>query len=120
VIFAYYAIAIYWIISGTWTILSGSGILTHKDPTIISIIVGAVNVLVGFGLVFKVEVMRSIVNFFCFLNIAVGLLGLWEAVLLMPFFHLLGIVLILTQMLQIATSGLMIYLIGETDGAPNF
>ncbi len=111
---AYYAVAGYWVFSGALECLTAKG-------SALSIVFGAINILVGLGLILKIEVVRSIVNFICFLNILGGLFGL-----VMMFFSpfvggLFGVFMVLLQFFNLGTSGLMIFLIGETESqGPNF
>lgn len=117
---AYYSIAIYWILDGLFQVLSGTGVLGGHHSSV-DVIIGAVSAVMGLGLVLRLEIIRGIVNFFCGLQIIFGLFGLAGAVLGTLFAGMLGFVMVVLQVLQIATAGFMIYLIGETDTkAPNF
>ena len=113
---AYYAIAGWWIINGVYGIAQA---LLSKNPgsvfSIISIVLCAVTLLVGLGLVLKVEMARGIVNVLCFLQILQGLFGILGSFLLSFAFGLLGAIAMVMAILQVALAGLMIFVIGETE-----
>jgi len=85
--------------------------------TYLGIAFGAVGVIIGLGLILRVEIIRGITNFFCGLNIIFGLFSLAGAVFGTLFAGALGLILILKVVIDIATNGFMIFLIGETDRA---
>ncbi|MEZ0325814.1 MAG: hypothetical protein ACAH95_07895 [Fimbriimonas sp.] len=122
---AYYLISGYYVVAGLADIARGVIMMTrHTDNAIgeqfgffgyIGVIVGAIGMLIGIGLLAKVEFIRGIVNFFCWINILSGAFGLLSSVLAGGFFTGWGITGIVQNLLNIITSVLMIYLIGETD-----
>ncbi len=121
----YYIISGYFVLSGIWTIVQTviaanthkSGVeVTGMGPIqVIIIIIGAITSLIGLGLLFKVELARGIVNVLCWIRIAVGVLSLPAAIGLAVVFGPLGIVMLISSIIDVLSSGLMIYLIGETD-----
>jgi len=126
---AYYALAVFYVISGIYDIAMvfvqaqqkfmgetiGFGFWSY-----IGIAIGGFTFLLGLGLLLQIEVARRIVTFFCGLQILFGLLGLAGSVMGTMFAGALGLVLVLTQIVQIAAAAFMIYVIGETDRvAPN-
>jgi hypothetical protein len=121
---AYYAISVYYIVEALYEIGIGCVALNGKGGSFaggFSIAMGVLTLIIGLGLLFKIEIVRGIVNFFCGLQILFGLFGLAGAVMGTMLFGALGFLNVVMQMLQIATAGFMIYLIGETDTkGPNF
>lgn len=135
---AYYALCAYWIISGlagianayhvavTPVTMKFMGVTTTETPGfgfgfILGAAIGTFSLLVGIGLLARVEIARGIANFLAGLNIIFGLLGLAGSLIGAAFAGPWGLLLSLKCVLDIVTSGLMIYLIGETEKrAPNF
>ncbi len=118
----YYIVCVYWIADGTFAILNSTQVFTFQGQKFEStdyfgIFFGAVRILIGLGLVLRLEFIRAYVNFVCFLNILGGLLGGWAGIMLMAVNGLFGAILVITNGLQVIMSGLMIWLIGETDRA---
>lgn len=118
----YYAIAAYFAIGGLLTLVFY--FLGERDTSSVFDIVrpvsGGVNLLLGLGLLFRIELIRGVVNFVCGLNIIFGLLGLVGILLGMVFSGFYGFLMMLYQVFNIALNALMIFLIGETETrAPN-
>ncbi|MBX3118021.1 MAG: hypothetical protein KF784_03080 [Fimbriimonadaceae bacterium] len=118
----YYTVCIYWLVEGTFDILTsfhviqfGSEKVEAVDP--FGIIAGGISVICGLGLIIRLEFIRGIVNFVCFLNILSGLLGGWAGLMLMAVNGMYGSIILILNALQVITSALMIWLIGETDRA---
>jgi len=121
----YYAISIYWIISGAKTLISA--IVTSmyaqqnvfgesvKSLDVVGMIVGTLTILTGIGLIAKVEFVRGVVNVLCFLQILGNLCGLASLIMIGSILGPWVLVGIIFQVLNIATAALMIYVIGETD-----
>ncbi|AIE83391.1 hypothetical protein [Fimbriimonas ginsengisoli] len=122
---AYYFISGYYVLSGLVDVSRGVILMTkHKDNVLgeqlgffgyIGIVVGVITVVVGIGLLTKIEFIRAIVNFFCWISIISAAFGLLGSVLAGGFFTAWGILGIAMNVFSIASSALMIYLIGETD-----
>jgi hypothetical protein len=129
--YAYYGIAAYFILS------SGVGVLmdllslvkTSKEASVIgdassftyiALVFDIVGVLFGLGLLLRVEIIRAITNFFCYIKILMGLLAILGSFGMMLAFGLIGFLVFLLSMFNVASAAFMIYLIGETDKhAPN-
>lgn len=122
---AYYACAGYFILNGlleTIGAIAVAGTVT-KTPfgnivnsvNYVGVVVGVLTIVVGIGLILKVEFIRGVVNFFCGISILISLLTLIPTILGSALVGLYGIVYIVRSLLSILTNGLMIYLIGETD-----
>lgn len=85
----------------------------------IGLVFCAIQILIGLGLILKIEFVRGIVNFFCAIQILLSILGGLAAFPMMVVSPLIGILYLLLQIFNIATAGFMIYLIGETDAGAN-
>jgi hypothetical protein len=116
----YYGIAIYWVVGGSWTCFSSSGVIHGLGHSVLGMVIGAVTAMFGLGLIAKLELIRGIVNVFSFLSILTGLLNLYSSLIFLSILPLIGIIGVVFAIIQICTAGLMIYLIGETDDAPGF
>ncbi len=122
---AYYTISGYFVLSGIWTIVQilislsakKSGVeVTGMGPIqVVMMIIGVLTSAIGLGLLFKVEIVRGIVNIFCWIRIASGILAIPTTIGMTVVFGPLGIVMLVAAILDIVSSGLMIFLIGETD-----
>ena len=111
---AYYGVAAYWMLSGLASALEA--ILQSKGgPNIFALIIAVLNFGFGLGLALRIELIRGITNVFCFINILFGLFGLAGSFLLTAIVGWLGLLIMGQTALSIATSGAMIYLLGETD-----
>lgn len=130
----YYAISGYYILDGLRMILiavlritsihkaaaTGSSAVVMAGDTLTSfqyvdIVVGAITIFIGIGLILRLEFVRGIVNFFCFINIVLGVLRLGSTILIGSLLGPIVLLLLFLNVLSIASSALMIYLIGETD-----
>jgi hypothetical protein len=116
---AYNAIAIWWIVSGLYGVLEATVLSRHVNA--ILLVFELITVLIGVGLLLKIEAARGVLNILCFLQILGGAFGL-----LIDFFSpfltgILGFIAIFANIISIGLAMLMIYLIGETETrAPNF
>jgi len=111
---AYNLISLYWILSGGYQVVSALLISGDKGPDYIGAVAGLLPIVVGLGLLARINLIRGIVNFLCGLQILGGVFGV-----ILSFLAGDPIQMIMA-LVQIATSGLMIYLLGETDtGPPN-
>lgn len=123
----YYLVSVYMCLSGALLLLTC--VKGLSDPTAAQalgcllypfLVVGAVYVLTGLGLVFQVELARGVVNVVAGLMILGGLWGLANSLIGAGFFGAAAIPAMLRNILDVALGGFMIYLIGETDRrAPN-
>ncbi len=88
---------------------------------ILGTVIGGFTLLVGIGLLARVEIARGIANFLAGLNLLFGLLGLAGSLIGSVVAGPLGLLLSLKGVLDIATRAFMIFLIGESEKrAPNF
>jgi hypothetical protein len=121
---AYYGVAGWWIASGLYGVLTTvirSGAAGFSGFGLVLLLLELFPAIIGIGLLFRVELVRGIVNISCFLQILQGVLGLLVAVFSPFVTGIWGIITVLVLVLNIALALLMIYLIGETDTrAPNF
>ena len=116
---AYYIVAGYFVASGLLAILlTVTNKKTMEDGgmfTYISIGMYGVSVVLGLGLLAKIEFIRGIVNFVCGISLIfgiIGLLGSFGGILIFGFWGIIGL---LRNVLDICMNGFMMYLIGETD-----
>jgi hypothetical protein len=120
---AYYIVSAYFLLGGVADIIQAIISMGHKTTALegpsvfsyVAIIIGAITALIGIGLMAKVEIVRGIVNIFCWIRIATGLLSLPATIGLAVIFGPFGILLTIMSIFNIVSAGLMIYLIGETD-----
>ena len=119
---AYYAIAGWWILNGTLSILRATAFATEKDSGggILAIVFGALTLLIGLGLVFRIDVARNLVTFLCFVSIVFGILGIVIMFFFAPVTGFWSVIGLASDILDIGLAGLMIFVIGETDRAPTY
>jgi hypothetical protein len=118
---AYYAVAGWWIADGLINIIYELVKSSASGPSPLSLLMNGVSALIGLGLLLKVELVRKIINVFCFINIVFGILGLIPIIFSRMTTGIFGLFVLLTQVIGIASSVLMIYLLGETDTqTPNY
>ena len=119
---AYYAIAVWWILSGGWQFVRPIVLPGEKSGSItFSSIIGLITAAVGIGLLLKVDFVRGVVNVISFLQILDGAFGLIIGLFLTGIFGWAGAFGMILSALQIALGAFMIFLIGETEThAPNF
>jgi hypothetical protein len=126
---AYYGLCVLFILEGGYDIAQpfiashqkfmgqemGMGFFSY-----ISIAFGAFTALLGIGLLLRAELARGIVNVVCGIRILLGLLGLFGSLGGTLIFGAFGLLMVVMNIVDIATAGFMIFLIGETDkAAPN-
>ena len=106
---SYYVISAYYLLSGGFAILGGSGLLTGGKSNMLGIGSGVFTVLVGCGLIFKWDLLRSVIVFFLCAQIALGLLSM----LMLSAALALGPAIMLMMVLNginVCVSGFMFYL----------
>jgi hypothetical protein len=114
----YYGVATWWVVNALFSILS---VFTGGDAGTVGgaivLLFSLFALLVGLGLIFKVELARGYVNIICWLNIFGGAFQLLGNLLLsfMPKVGIFGILGMIFTVINIALSVLMIFVIGETD-----
>jgi hypothetical protein len=93
---------------GTATILTG----LKSYPTIVF---GAIDLGLGFGMLLKIELIRGIANILCWFQVAVGLYRMAFALILVTAVGAYALLALFMTVLQVAIAGFFIYLISETD-----
>jgi hypothetical protein len=83
--------------------------------TYISIAFYGISVVLGIGLLAKIEIIRGIVNFVCGISLVFGILGLIGSFGSVLVLGGLGVIMLIRNVLDICMNAFMIYLIGETD-----
>ncbi len=115
---AYYILSGYYIVAAIVQILI---IMMGKksdlsDPfTMIMIAIHGLSLIVGIGLLAKIEIVRGIVNYLSFGKILGGLRGILISLGVMMISTGFGILLLILSVLDLSAGVFMIYLIGETD-----
>ena len=122
---AYYAVSAYFVLSGLLSVLNGVMMLHVKKDSgagdimqtvaIGTMIIGSIVALIGIGLIAKVEIVRGIVNVLCWIRIVGSSFSLLSSLLAGGFIGPIALLWAFLNVVDIATSALMIYLIGETD-----
>jgi hypothetical protein len=122
---AYYLSAGWFILNGIITIASSIILMAKIDNslfgavlgpiTYVMLVVGIAQVVIGLGLILKIEFIRGVANIWCWLQILAGARGLLGSLVFGGFFTSWGIVGIVRSVFDIGTAGLIIYLLGETD-----
>ncbi|MBS1724987.1 MAG: hypothetical protein JSS66_18765 [Armatimonadetes bacterium] len=112
----YYVLCAFWIVNGGANLILA---LTSKQPNYISLAFGVFQLLVGLGLVLKLEIVRGIVNVLSFLSILQGLLGLIGSLMSILAFGALGLIFVLVNIITIVIAGATVWIIGETQTRAN-
>ncbi|MER3495624.1 MAG: hypothetical protein C4320_01645 [Armatimonadota bacterium] len=111
----YFAVCLYFLLSGlvhAGLALAGK----HHGFDALFVFVGPViNMVLGIGLLARIEIIRGITNFICAINILFSLLGLLTGAMITMALGWIGLVLLFFNVLEIALNGFRIYLIGEND-----
>lgn len=108
---AYYGVAVWYIVGALVTVVQ-SAVLKDFGP---ELAYALFKVAIGLGLIFKVELVRGIINILCWIQIAFSGMGLLTAILAGPFIGPMAFLLMLLYIIDICANALMIFLIGETD-----
>lgn len=118
----YYALSIWWIIGGAISVaqafVGNKGEMGVEDG--FGIAFGAIRILVGLGLAFQVEIIRGFVNVISFISLIFSVLGLLSSLASILVFGPLGLLFVVSSILDILVAGTTIWIIGETRSrAPN-
>jgi ribosomal protein S27E len=113
----YYVISAYWVLSGIAAIAFSA--MSKDGIDIFSAMCPGFQVLLGIGLLLRLEIFRGIVNFLCWCSILGGLFTVIGSLLGMSVFGAMAIPFLLMGLLQIVTSALMIWVIGLTQTRVN-
>ncbi len=121
---AYYGMGVWWIINGLMTflaslkffnsMLAGAGAMFTGIPAI-GMVIGVVFILVGIGLLLKIELARGIVNILSWISILGGAFRVLCFIFIGSFLGPMVFVYILRSVLDVGLAALQIYLIAETD-----
>jgi hypothetical protein len=105
----YYVISAYYILSGGFGILGSSGLLTGAKSNMLGIGSGVFTLVVGCGLIFRWDVLRSVIVFFLSAQIACGLLSMLMFSPMLRLGPAITVMMILFG-LNVALSAFMFYL----------
>ena len=119
----YYFFACLWIVDGARVMLPSLGLATKSLATgspfaswgILGAVIGLINVLMGIGLLLKLELARKVANFLCGINLIFALFGLLGAFLMSGAMGVAGLLGVLLSIFTIALYGAQIWVIGETE-----
>ncbi len=118
----YYIFSVLWIFDGVRVVLATLGIAKQLGAGsafaswgILGAIFGGINVLIGLGLILKVEFIRGVANFLCGINLIFAILGVVQTIIISPVLGPVGIIAIIGSILVCALYGAQIWVIGETD-----
>ncbi|MFY9235083.1 MAG: hypothetical protein WAO58_11570 [Fimbriimonadaceae bacterium] len=120
---AYYAISIWYIVDG---LRIGASMLSEarsdsEGMDVFSTAFAVLTILIGIGLLLRVELVRAIVVFFAALGVLFGILGVLSGIMGSMYLGIWGLLGVIFSLISIAANALMIYLIGETETrGPNF
>ena len=120
----YYVLAGYWIVNGLWGI--GSTLYTTMGPHPathglgffggLDIVIGAISIAIGIGLMAKWELARGAANIFSWLIIADVALSFLSLVGIgMIFGALIMVLVIVFNVIRVVAAGTQIWLISETE-----
>jgi hypothetical protein len=115
---AYYSVCGYYILSAIVEILL---IVLDKKAdmsdflTIAMIVIHGLSLIVGIGLLAKIEIVRGLVNYLSFGKILGDLRGILFSFGVIMLSTGLGILMLIFNVLDLCAAVFMIYLIGETD-----
>jgi hypothetical protein len=102
-------------LDGAFQVAMGAGLLSDSR-NVIRVVVGALLIIVGLGLLFRVRILRGVAHILCWLALADGawsvLVGLTVGTLA---FGPISFIFVIFAILRVALSAFMIYLIGETE-----
>lgn len=118
IVTAYYAIAVWYIIGGLRSV--GTTLYESRQDgfggfTGIGLIFGIATLLIGIGLLMKLEIIRNIVVFFAGLAIIFGVIGLFFSIGGTLFTGWFGLLMVVMTLLDIIANALLIYVIGEMN-----
>lgn len=113
-----FAWPLYYVISGYWVL---SGIASIAIPALTGFgggsCWGIVQALLGIGLLLKVNRIRRVVNFLCFMGLAFGLLLVGISLFVLFFDGKFGFEVFANGLMTVVTNALMIWVIGLTQDA---
>ena len=113
---AYNLVSAYIGLSGLVQLVTG-GVHIARDNWVgyIEVVMGTIGLVLGVGLLLKIEFIRGVVNFVCGISILFGIFGLLAGFPFMMALGFVGLLWLLQSVFNLATNAAMIYLVGETD-----
>lgn len=120
----YYFLSTLYVIEGAVYLAMGVSLLMSSKGSAfgplatIPIVVGGASLIIGVGLIAKVEAFRAIANFFSWITIVVNVLSTFSNLMMLLGGNGSAIGGLLGNIVAIATAGGMIYTIAETDNYP--
>jgi len=108
----YNLIALYWIADGGFDLVAG---LSAKEPSLVAAVFGGFWMMIGFGLLVRIEFVRGLVNILSFIKIGFGVLAIIGGLVGSATVGASALLIVLFGVIDVVTGGLMVYLIGETD-----
>lgn len=121
---AYYLLAAFWLVGAIWSILDvlvvtpaqmGAKYEGHNAFTYAIAGFAGIRAIVALGLIFKVELVRAVVNFFAFLGLAGAFLRLIGSLLSIALFGPIGLLFVVLAIIDMAINAGIMWVIGETD-----
>lgn len=120
----YFLLSAFWLAGAAWTILDvlvitpnqmgakfeGHGVIEYAIAGF-----GGIRAIIALGLLFKVELVRAVVNFFAFLGLAIAFFELIGSLLNIAIFGPIGLVFVILAILDMAINAGIMWVIGETD-----
>jgi hypothetical protein len=112
---AYRGIAIWWIVTGLYGVVSSLLTAGSAGPNVFVIAIEGLSAILGIGLLARIEFVRKLVNFCCFLQILLGAVSVFGIIISPHITGVYGLIMLVIEVANIACAVLMIYLIGETE-----
>ena len=106
----YTVICIYWALSGVVTLFFGI-----KGGSPFMAFFGALDLAIGVGMLMKLSIFRGIANFFCWVNLVIGLCYIVGGLLGTTLFGPYALISVFYGVVDVVIAGLMIYVIAETQ-----
>lgn len=118
----YYAISAMWLINGATTIIDALRPKKFLGETVppgaweyAMAAIGGVTIIIGIGLLCKLEIVRGVVNVLSGLNLLFGILGLIGSLMSIMVVGAFGLLFVFADLLRIIVAGATIWIIGETQ-----
>jgi hypothetical protein len=106
----YTVICVYWAVTGAITLFAGI-----KDQASLLAIFGGLDLIIGLGMLMRLNIFRGIAHFLCWVNLLGGLCFIVGGLLGTMFFGPYAFISILYGIVDVVVAGLMIYVIAETE-----
>lgn len=130
----YYGISTWWVISGAYRLMDAFYVFgkpadvialekkwdIQVGPSYFAAVIAAITVVFGLGLILRIPLIRTWVNWISGLKLISGVFGLATSVMASAALGLIGLLLVIANILDIIMAAILIWMIGETDErAPN-